>query len=152
MGFVISHKLSVRVRFLQQYLQFISYIETEIRYAQRVLSEILGTYENETEFKSFLTIIKENLKSDISFFEAWSDAVHKIPNSYGLLKQDKELICEFGKELGATDVNGQMALCDLNKSLVNSILNAAKEEKIKKSKLYFMLGSSFGVCIALILL
>lgn len=152
MGFVISRKLSMRVRFLQQYLQFISCIETEIRYSQRVLSEIISEYKNESEFKNFLIEVKENLKLRANFSDAWTESVHKIPNSYGLLKQDKELISEFGQELGSTDVDGQIALCSLNKSLISSILNAAKEEKTKKSKLYFMLGTSFGMCIAVILL
>lgn len=152
MGFVISRKLSMRVRFLQQYLQFISCIETEIRYSQRVLSEIISEYKNESEFKNFLIEVKENLKLRANFSDAWTESVHKIPDSYGLLKQDKELISEFGQELGSTDVDGQIALCSLNKSLISSILNAAKEEKTKKSKLYFMLGTSFGMCIAVILL
>ena len=107
MGFVISRKLSVRVRFLQQYLQFVSYIETEIRYSQRILSEFINEYKNESEFKLFLTEIKENLKSRASFSKAWTDSVHKIPNSYGLLSQEKELISEFGQELGSTDIDGQ---------------------------------------------
>lgn len=137
---------------MQQYLQFISCIETEIRYSQRVLSEIISEYKNESEFKNFLIEVKENLKLRANFSDAWTESVHKIPNSYGLLKQDKELISEFGQELGSTDVDGQIALCSLNKSLISSILNAAKEEKTKKSKLYFMLGTSFGMCIAVILL
>lgn len=152
MGYAIAHRLAVRVKFLQQYLQFINYIETEIRYAQRVLSEITNGYQNNTEFKNFLVVLKENLQSNPSFSEAWQNAVQAIPDSYGLLRQDKDLIREFGKELGSTDVMGQIALCSLNKSLISAVLETAKEEKIKKSKLYFMLGSSFGMCVAIILL
>ena len=116
------------------------------------MSEFINEYKNESEFKLFLTEIKENLKSRASFSKAWTDSVHKIPNSYGLLSQEKELISEFGQELGSTDIDGQIALCNLNKSLISSILDVAKEEKTKKSKLYFMLGTSFGICIAVILL
>lgn len=153
MGFAISHKFAVRVRFLQQYLQFISYIKTEIRYSQRVLSEIISKYiVTEVEFEHFLTSVKANLRSEASFADAWQKALCKIPSAYGLLKQERELICEFGNKLGVTDVDGQIALCELNKSLINSILNTAKDEKSKKSRLYFMLGSSFGICLAIILL
>lgn len=152
MGFMISRKLSIRVRFLQQYLQFVSYIETEIRYAHRVLSEIVSGYKNETEFNNFLTQLRENLKLKPDFSAVWQEAVHKIPNSYGLLTQDKEIINTLGKELGTTDVEGQIALCDLNKGLVSALLEGAKEEKQRKSKLYFMLSSSFGLCAAIVLL
>ena len=140
------------MKFLQQYLQFINYIETEIRYTQRVLSEIVSEYQSDSELSDFLVALKENLKSNASFSEAWQTTTKAIPDSYGLLRQDKELICEFGKEVGSTDVMGQVALCSLNKSLISAVLETAKEEKIKKSKLYFMLGSSFGMCVAIILL
>lgn len=127
-------------------------METEIRYSHKILSEILLDYESDTEFKNFLLIVLENLKSKMFFYEAWKESVKKIPNSYGLLNQDKELILRFGEVVGTTDVNGQIAICRLNKSLVCSALENAKEEKIKKSKLYFMLSSSLGMCIAIILL
>ena len=152
MGYVISHKFCIRVRFLEQYIQFINYIETEINYSQRNLKEIIEKYKNDLELKTFLKIIIDNLKSDFNFFRAWKNAVHKIPSSYGLLKQDKEFICEFGKRLGTTNAKGQTELCELNKSLVTSILEVAKEEKLKKSKLYFMLCSFLGLSVAIILL
>lgn len=115
------------------------------------MSEIIEDYNSSQELKNFLASVKENMQSEMSFSNAWQDAVCKIPNSYGLLRQDKELIYAFGNELGSTDVDGQIALCRLNQNLINSILNVAKEEKNKKSKLYFMLGTSLGICIAIIL-
>ena len=151
-GIVIARKLSLRVRFLQQFLQFLSYIETEILYAHRVLSEIIRSYQNEGELQTFLTFVCSELDNKKSFGKAWRDAVENLPSSYGLLRQDKELICAFGGELGASDIEGQMALCQLNKGLVSAALQEAQEEKLEKSKLYFMLGSSAGACLAIMLL
>lgn len=147
-----SHKLLMRVRFLQQYLQFISYLETEIRYSKRIIYEIIKTYNSENEFTVFLNSICANIENSISFDKAWEIAVNDLPNTYGLLNQDKETICDFGKELGNTDMDGQIALCKLNKTLIHATLENAKEEKNKKSKLYFMLGSSFGICLTIMLL
>ncbi len=152
MGVVTSRKLALRVRFLQQYLSFIDYIETEIRYARRALIEVVRGYQNGVEFQAFLTVVYRDLAQKVPFPEAWSKAVRSLPSTYGLLRQDKELIYSFGDNLGATDVDGQIALCQLNKNLVSAALEAAQDEKNKKSKLYLMLGSSFGMCLAIILL
>ena len=152
MGFVISHRLYLRVSFLQQYVRFIEYVETEIRYAHKILESIINNYENDSDFINFIHMVKQNLTYDRNFSKAWEKAVYKIPSSFGLTMQDKKTICEFGATLGATDVMGQISICKLNKSLIRSILEVAKEEKNKKSKLYFMLSSSFGICITIILL
>lgn len=142
----------MRARFLQQFLQLVSYIETEIRYSRRVLSEIIRGYQTEGELQVFLSAVCELLDEKISFGQAWRDALERLPSSYGLLRQDKELICAFGGELGASDVDGQIALCRLNKNLISAALEQALEEKLRKSKLYFMLGSSAGLCLAIVLL
>lgn len=152
MGYMISHRLSVRVRFLQQYLQFVSYVETEIRYSKKILYEIVKNYNNENEFSYFLTDVCMNVESSISFDKSWIKSVHSLPKSYGLLSQDIEMLCNFGKELGNTDIDGQISFCNVNKSLISMMLENAKDEKNKKSKLYFMLGSSLGLCITIMLL
>lgn len=152
MGFVISHRLYLRVYFLQQYLNFIEYVETEIRYSHKVLSEIIKDYKNDSDFIIFIHMLNEKLIYERNFSKAWKEAVYKIPSSFGLNLQDRKTICEFGDNLGTTDVMGQISICKLNKSLIRSILEVTKEEKNKKSKLYFMLSSSFGICITIILL
>ena len=129
-----------------------SYIETEIRYSRRVLSELIRSYQTEGELKVFLSAVCELLDEKISFGQAWRAALEGLPSSYGLLRQDKELVCAFGGELGASDVDGQIALCRLNKNLISAALEQALEEKLRKSKLYFMLGSSAGLCLAIVLL
>ncbi len=152
MGYMVSHKLLMRVRFLQQYLQFIIYLETEIRYSKRIIYEIVKSYKSNNEFAAFLNSICTNVEKSLSFDKAWQTAINDLPSTYGLLTQDKEIICDFGRELGNTDIDGQIALCKLNKTLIHATLESAKEEKNKKSKLYFMLGSSFGICLTIMLL
>ena len=152
LGIVTSRKLSLRVRFLQQCLSFINYIETEIRYAHRVLSEIVQDYHNGMEFQAFLSAVCKTLEQKTPFPEAWSNTLKSVSSTYGLLRQDIELICNFGNELGSSDINGQIALCQLHKKLLTATLETALDEKNKKSKLYLMLGSSFGICFAILLL
>ena len=62
------------------------------------------------------------------------------------------MLYNFGKEIGNTDTDGQISFCNVNKKLISMMLENAKDEKNKKSKLYFMLGSSFGLCVTIMLL
>ncbi len=117
------------------------------------MSEIINSYsDTKGEISGFLIQVKENLKSEEGFVKAWQDAAESSANAYGLRKPEKELISKFGKELGTTDVRGQISLCELNQKLIGAALEVAKEEKEKKSKLYLMLGVSAGISIAIILL
>lgn len=147
-----SHRLSVRVMFLQQYLSFLDYIETEIRYSKKLIYEIIKSYTSQNELSYFLRCICNNIQNNLSFNIAWKDAVYKLPDYYGLQPQDKEFISDFGRQLGTTDTQGQVSLCQLNKAFVTSALEIAKNEKSKKSKLYFILGSSFGLCLTVVFL
>lgn len=153
LGYATSRKLSLRVRFLQQYLQFISYIKTEIRYTQRVLSEIINSYnDTKSEISGFLSQVQKNLKLEKSFAKAWQEAVESSADTYGLRKSEKDLVSKFGGGLGATDVRGQISLCEMYQKLIGTAIEVAKEEKEKRSKLYLMLGVSAGISIAIILL
>lgn len=58
--------------------------------------------------------------------------------------KDKRLIEQFGAELGHTDIEGQIAHCEVTAKLLEEQIEQAREEKKKKSKLFSMLGLFFG--------
>ena len=69
----------------------------------------------------------------------------------GLKLKDKRLIEQFGAELGHTDIEGQIAHCEVTAKLLEEQIEQAREEKKKKSKLFSMLGLCFGTGIALLI-
>lgn len=92
------------------------------------------------------------MESGASFFEAWQNALMQLPHSMGLSKEDIRLLTDFGQGLGTTDVEGQLAHCELYKTMFSSRLKQAREEKEKKVKLYRMLGLFSGVAVSLLIL
>mgnify|MGYP000335040831 FL=1 len=86
------------------------------------------------------------------FFESWLQGVGKLSKDNGLLKGDIELLLDLGKGLGISDLEGQLSHLKLNSELTKLRLEEARECKVKKGKLYQMLGLSLGITTALLFL
>lgn len=152
MGYYISHKLTLRVEFLRKYLSFTKYIETEIRFSADLIYELIKKYKATGIMERFISEICFNMEKGNSVSNSWELALLKISKNSGLHSGDIEVIHSFGKNLGQNDIQGQMAYCNLTSDLISSCLNAAKENKVKKGKLYFMLCFFSGLCIVLLFL
>lgn len=150
-GYLQARKLSMRVRFLEQYLKWVSQMETEIRYGTDGISRLLDRHKKELPALSFLSQCVKRMEEGAPFPEAWRKAIQGISKEYGLKPDDLEAVQAFGNGLGASDVDGQTAHCRMHQKLLQSRLKGAQEEKQKKGKLYFMLGLCLGVSVALLI-
>ncbi len=147
-----SHRLTMRVRFLEQYLKWISQLETEIRYCAEGIPRLLNKHGKEAEMLSFLKNCADQLQKGLPFPDAWKQAVQEISSDYGLKPDDLHLVLEFGNGLGASDIDGQTAHCRMHRELLQTHLENAREEKQKKGRLYIMLGLFGGIGVALLIL
>lgn len=86
------------------------------------------------------------------FRAAWNGAVKEKGKESGLTGQDRELLAGFGEGLGRSDVEGQMANCDLYGGLLADRLEEARREAAAKQRLYLTLGVAGGLALALLLL
>lgn len=146
-----SRKLSQRVAFLEQCVRFVSALETEIRYNAGSLGELIKKHAQDSPYHDFLNGCVRSLQCGSPFEKAWNSCVEAIPPEYGLLEEDRAALGEFGKGLGTSDIDGQIAHCKLYLGVLKDRLQDAKAEKDKKGKLYFMLGTFLGSGIALLI-
>ena len=151
-GIYFSHKLSLRVEFLRKYLSFIKYIETEIKYSADLIYDLMKKYKTTGTMKKFIDECCYNMENSMSVSGAWNLALKKISGDSGLCSNDIEIINSFGENLGKNDINGQISHCNLTSELIGSCLTSAKDNKARKSKLYFMLCLFSGFCIVLFFL
>lgn len=149
MGYLVSRKLSKRVAFLNQFLQFIAYIETEIRYSSSLIIEIIRGYRPCKELDFFIKEFLKRLEIDEDINKSWAETVKGTYKDYGLSKSEMETIINFVYDLGSNDTQGQVKHCRLNCDLIKEHLRIAKDEKQRKSKLYFMMYTSAGLCLTL---
>lgn len=150
-GYVQSRKLSMRVSFLEQCVRLVSALETEIRYNAGSIGELMKKHIQDSPYHTFLKGCVQSLQRGSPFEKAWSGCVEALPSEYGLLEEDRAALGEFGKGLGVSDIDGQIAHCKLYLGVFRDRLKDAKAEKEKKGKLYFMLGTFLGAGIALLL-
>ena len=146
-GFTESRKLSLREQELERFLRFLSNARTEIRYASMPVEELVRRHG---EGLALWRPCMDALEAGEGFSRAWNDGV-RVSKGMGLTGKDRALLMSFGEGLGTTDLEGQMAHCDLYEGLIRCALEEAKGEKEKKGKLYQMLGVSAGLAAALLL-
>lgn len=150
-GVLLSRRLITKTKFFEQMLSLISNISTQIRYSSDALSVLLSRQENELT-KSLTENCIIHIENGESFADGFCNEVDNLPASYGLKADDKELLKEFGRGLGVTDVEGQLAHCGLYKEIFTRRLNEVKEDRDKKVKLYRSLGIFAGISLALLII
>ena len=152
-GLCASQRLTARVSFFGGFLAFLVRLQAQIRFNAEDLSRLLVTDEANAAVAAFLKECRETAQTENrNIMQAWSQAVDHIPKTTGITNDDRKLLKDFSAALGTTDVDGQVAHCELYKTLAGTRLEQAREEKAKKGKLYRMLGAFSGVCVSLLIL
>lgn len=147
-----AEKLKKRVYFLEQYISFISDINTQIRFTMQPIENIIKTCSSSNVFLDFIEAIDKKIKKNISFKSAWESSIYILKDKFYLKENEINLVKKFGVGLGISDIDGQQAHCKVNLNFAKEALSLAKDEKNKKEKLYKVLGVSAGVCVALIII
>ncbi len=148
LGYMESYKLRMRVETLETFLKVIRLMETEMRFHALPLRQIVEKHCGDMEL---LRQCHLQLEIGKSFDMAWKSGVEAGTGGSGLKSKDKSLIERFGAELGHTDIEGQIAHCEVTAKLLEAQIEQAREEKKKKSRLFSMLGLFSGTGIALLI-
>lgn len=145
-GYYFSLRLKLRRDFLVSFQDFLSTLETNIRYNSGEIIPLVKSCSPDFISKIFA---RDNCSTFSSY---WTDCIENIPKSYALKKDDYNLLYEFGRMLGTTDIEGQINHINLYKELIKSNLDNSDLELNQKSKLSKLLGLFAGLAVALLLL
>ena len=147
-GYMESRRLGTRVKELEKFMAFLSAAKTEIRYSAVPVERIVAKHGKELKF---LALCGTYCAAGERFHDAWLHGVEAGTAGTGLNAKDLDYIRDFGGGFGATDLEGQLAHCQLYLEFIGGALAEAKEEKAQKSRLYLMLGIFGGLAAALLL-
>lgn len=150
-GQIASYKLIDKVRFIEEYMEFIKNTENEIRYSGILLEEIIFKQKGNSRFSHLAKKCSVYIKQGDSFHTAWEKAFSPVKNELFFSSSFFEILMNFGLKLGTSDVSSQISHCKYNFELAKSYLETAREEKKAKCKLYRILGISTGIALALFL-
>lgn len=100
----------------------------------------------------FINHTLNNLQDGLSFSKSWDNSVDSLPYYYGLSKDDKNIIKQFGSKLGTTDVEGQTGHCEYFKNIFLARAEELHNEYLNKSKMYCSLGFFCGLALIIVLI
>ncbi|MBR2279801.1 MAG: stage III sporulation protein AB [Ruminococcus sp.] len=145
-GFYYSLRLKNRFEFLSAFKDFLSTLETNMRYN---CSDIFTIVKNSAPDMLRNVFINDE---NPDFQRYWKSCISSVPKRYALKKEDYNLFYEFGRILGTTDIDGQLNHIKLYRELLNNNIDNSLKELKQKSKLSKLLGLFAGLSLALILL
>lgn len=145
-----------RVFHLQDFVTTIKILESEMKYRLDPLPDLfmrISKMKGGMAGKLFETtcrLIREGFSHD--FPSCWNEAVDNVYKECSLTKADKQIIYDFGIELGKTDMGSQFSLFSRTYSLMEVQVAEAIEENKTKGKMYKSLGAAVGVLVVIILI
>ncbi len=150
-GLLKSNQLKNRVDFYDKYIMFITHIKVSVSFSADILEEILQKADM-PYFDLYCARIFENLNNGDPFYDSWCGALGTLNKDGFLDIKDLNLIKDFGKGLGTSDISGQISCCELAAAKAEAAYKAYKEEYKNKSKLYKILGAAAGVAVGLMMI
>lgn len=154
-GFIMAGYYQKRPRILRSLQASISMLETEINYGHSPLPEALRNVANKSE-KEVSSLFSDTMKyiserSGFTAAEAWEKALKGFIVESSLNTVDIEILSNFGKYLGSTDIQGQIKYIKLTLNQLKQQEGMAIEEKNKNEKMWKYLGVLSGIMVFLLL-
>ena len=82
--------------------------------------------------------------------EAWNKAIDT--NILNIVDEDKNILKNLSKLLGATDLQGQKSQIDVTSSFLDEQIKKAEKEREKNEAMYRKLGMIIGLTIVIVLI
>ncbi len=149
-GIMISNKYINRTVQLCEMKKALNFFEAKIEYTYEPLSDIFVEISNNVklEIGSIFKVAAVKMK-EISAREAWEYAVDISETA--LTTKDLDIVKDFGKTLGQTNLQGQLSKIKLTLDFLNGQIEEAQNEENKNKKLYKTLGVLTGAGLVIIL-
>ncbi|WP_165000357.1 stage III sporulation protein SpoIIIAB [Anaerophilus nitritogenes] len=155
-GYLYSFRYLQRLQQLKDLYISFQLLETEITYVATPLviaMEKIGSQSNQSIHQIFKDVHKILSKRiGYSVDEAWNQAIENNFNRTALTQEDKEILIDFGKNLGRTDQENQMKNFKWIYLQLQKHQQNADELKNKNGKLCKSMGILAGLAIVIILI
>lgn len=150
-GIYASKSVENRVKFLEEYVMFLTQVKTMINYSAISVPEILLSVSSVPIVAPLLNNCHSSLSEGMSLEKAWHSAVDEMYKKRLFTQSDKALLYSFGETFGSSNIDGEVTKTELHISLMKERLNTVKAEYLSKNRLYRIVGMFSGIMIALII-
>lgn len=149
-GVLKSEKYKNRIIELREMKSALNIFKNKILFTYEPIGEIFKqiysvTNENISQiFKDFLSKLENMPVSD-----SWDLAIEENINSF--TKEDKVILKNFGRFLGANNKDGQISEIEMTNEFLNKQIENAEMDRNQNERLYRSLGVIIGIGISIIL-
>ena len=132
----------MRVNELKKIILMLDEMATLIRFRAIRTKEMIEEIANHESFSNFifLNILADCLELDDDINSSWRTAAAR---TIFLNEGDKAILMGVGEQIGGTDIDGQLSMLELSKTLAERNLLNAEDEYRTKGK---MLRTVWGLC------
>ena len=149
-GGYAARMLTLRVSLLEKICVMLRIVRTQLECCCCPVGDVLEILSSTPELKELVFIPEcERLCLSEPFPQAWSDSLSARENTVGLGPSDVSRLVSFGRSLGTTALEGQLANCDMFISAFELRLSGAREKKKKYAKVLPPLGALAGAVIVI---
>lgn len=149
-GMYLSKRLKEREGQLCAALLFVKELTVQIRYTNSKICDILKEASSNAAYRKLGFITDCASKSENGDFHGiWSEGVKNQPF---LNQRDKELLLALGERLGETDTDGQLAFLEMTEAMLAAQREDAREDYVKKSRMYRSVGLLCGLALGITVL
>lgn len=156
MGIAFQNDMKDRIWMLQEFSRGILLLKQEITYLKFPLAEAVrhAGQRMERPVKDFFFEMGNRLEEleEASFAVVWEDMIKKCLFGTALKKEDLELICQLGQQLGQMECGEAEKVFMVYEQRLELALAGARETYKEKAQLYRRLGIMGGIFLVILLL
>ena len=152
-GKMLAQRYYYRVQELEELKNALNLFKTKIKFTYETIPEIFEEISNNIT-KNISNIFKSTVKGlkDFSISQAWEQAIESEKKNTNLNEEDIRVIKLLSKQLGITDIEGQISQIEITEHFLDTQIKQAKKKKEKNQKLYQKLGTTMGLVIVILLI
>ncbi|MCM1053949.1 MAG: stage III sporulation protein AB [Bacteroides sp.] len=149
-GMYFSKRLKEREGTLCAALLFVKELTVLIRYTNSRIGDVLRAASSNAAYGKLIFITDcSSVCENGDFHRLWNEGVKKQPF---LNQRDKELLLSLGERLGETDADGQLSFLEMTEAMLTVQRDEAREDRVKKSRMYRSVGLLCGLALGITVL
>ena len=150
-GILKSQKYIYRVNELKEFKNALNMFKTKVKFTYEPIPEIFEQIAGSINpsIGSIFKIASYNMKY-CAAGEAWNKAIDT--DLLNINVEDKTILKDLSKLLGATDIQGQISQIEITSSFLDEQIQKAEKEKQKNEGKYRKLGMIIGLGLVIILI
>ena len=150
-GVLYSKKYKSREEELKEFKRALNIFKTKIKYTYEPIPDIFS--EIATNFSGNISNVFRKSSEEMinnNAGESWKIAIDNVYTN--LNKEDKDVLKSLSKQLGKTDIDGQVNEIELTDNFLDLQIEKAGKERQKNEKLYKSLGLVIGIGFVIVLI